>query len=117
MGEHEGLALAEHALDRLLVDLPLGLIREQDHDDVRRGGGVVDRHDLVTFLLGPRPGLRALVEPDHHLLPRVLQVQRVRVSLATVADDGDLLALDQSEISVLVVENLRRHVVCSLVCG
>src|SRR5207253_11187165 len=51
----------------------------------------------------------ALVEADHHVLAGILQVERVRVALAPVADDGDLLALDQSEVRVLVVVDPCRH--------
>ena len=39
------------------------------------------------------------------LTPRVAQVQRMGVALAAVADDGDLLALDQVQVGVAVVVN------------
>src|SRR5438046_1105665 len=58
---------------------------------------------------GLRPALRALVEPDHDALTRVLQIQRVRVPLAAVADDRERLALEQAEIGVLVVVDLCGH--------
>ncbi len=48
------------------------------------------------------PSLR----PDLHLDARVAEVQRVGVALRAVADDGDLLALDEGEVGVLVVEDL-----------
>ena len=72
-------------------------------------GGLVDGHHLDAVLLGLRPALRSLVEANHDVLARVLQVQRVRVSLASVADDGDLLAAQEAEVRVLIVENLGRH--------
>ena len=35
--------------------------------------------------------------------PELLEVQRMRVALAAIADDGDLLALDQIEIGIPIV--------------
>ena len=46
--------------------------------------------------LGLRSGLGALVQADDDVAAAVVQVQRVRVALAAVADDGDLLALKQT---------------------
>src|SRR5215470_6205693 len=103
VGEHQHLAFAEHALYRLLEHLPLGLVGQQDHHDVAGRRRVVDGGDLEPVLLGPRPALGALVEADHHVLPGVLEVERVGVALAAVADDGDGLAPQQTEVCVLVV--------------
>src|ERR1051325_9944702 len=110
VGEHQHLALAEALLDLRLEDVPLALVGQQDHHDVGHLRGVRDGRDLQAFLLRAAPALRALVEADHDVLAGVLQVQRVRVALAAVADDGDLLALQQSEVRVLVVIDLRGHV-------
>jgi hypothetical protein len=116
VGEHQHLALAEPALDRLLVDLALGLVGEEDHHDVAGLRGLVHRHDLEAVLLGARPALRALVEAHDHVLPRVLQVQRVGVALAAVADDGDLLPAEEAQVRVLVVVDLRWHGRHCLLC-
>src|SRR5207248_2437941 len=79
------------------------------HRDVARLGGVGDGRHLQPVLLGLRPGLGALVEADDHVLARVLEVQRVGVALAAIPDDRDLLALEEAEVGVLVVIDLRRH--------
>ena len=43
---------------------------------------------------------------DRHVLDaRVTQIQRVGVALAAVADDGDLLALDEVQVGVAIVVN------------
>ena len=42
----------------------------------------------------------------------VFQVERVGVPLRSVADDGDLLRLDQGEVRVLVAENSSAMVFC-----
>ena len=64
-----------------------------------------DRQALGLGLLGPR--LRALVQADHDVQAALVQVQRVRVALAAVADDGDLLALERVEIGVRLVVHLQ----------
>jgi hypothetical protein len=48
----------------------------------------------------------ALAQADGHLDAGVVQVEGVGVALRAVADDGDLLALDEGEVGVLVVIDL-----------
>src|SRR5207249_5373447 len=62
-----------------------------------------------AFLLGARPALGSLVEADDHVLPGIFEVERVRVTLAAIADDRDRLALQQAEVGVLVVVDLGGH--------
>jgi hypothetical protein len=109
VSHHEGLALGERPADRFLERLPVHLVRQEDHDDVRHLGGLRHGGDPQPVLLGLRPALRALVEPDDDVQPRVLEVQRVRVALAPIADDGNLLAAEEREVRVLVVVDLRWH--------
>jgi len=44
-----------------------------------------------------------LRRPTLTLTPRFLQVERMGVALRAVAEDGDLLALDERQVGVLVV--------------
>ena len=60
------------------------------------------------------PGLRALRQADPDVDAGVAQAQRVRVALRAVADDGDLAPLDDRQVGVVVVEDLRGHVVLLL---
>src|SRR6185503_20563333 len=47
-----------------------------------------------------------LAQRDANVLhAAVAQIQRMRVALAAIADDGDLLALDQVKVGVAVVVN------------
>src|SRR5690606_37671834 len=56
----------------------------------------------LDLLGGRRTGLQA----DADLLDAgLLEVQRVRATLGAVADDGDLLALDEIEIGIAIVVN------------
>ena len=69
-----------------------------------RGG---DR--LEAVLDGQLVVLRARPLADDDRAAAVAQVLGVGVPLAAVADDGDRLALEQSEVGVLVVIHRRRH--------
>ena len=91
---------------RLGVDVALVLVGREDDDDVGPRRGIGDALDLEAGLLGLGRRLRVLLEADDDLDTRVAEVLRVRVALRAVADDGDLLALDEREVGVLVVEDL-----------
>ena len=76
----------------------------QHHDDVGPLGGLGHLHDLELLLLGLGDAGRALAQRDRHVLDAgIAQVQRVRVALAAVADDGHLLALDQVDVGITIV--------------
>ena len=113
VGEHEGLVLAvgcglgEGGGDVGVVDRAGGLVGGEVHDDVGPLAGFGDRED---FEAGE---LRALAarglsgrRPTLHLDAGVLEVEGVGVALGAVADDGDLLGLDEGEVCVGVVVGL-----------
>ena len=55
-----------------------------------------------AFLTPPR----GLAQRDRHVLHAgIAQIERVGVALAAIADDGDLLALDQVQVGVAIVVN------------
>src|ERR1700712_2784501 len=58
------------------------------------------------------PALGALGQADADVDTGVTQRQRVGVSLAAVAQDGDGAPLDDREVGVVVVEDLGGHAVC-----
>jgi hypothetical protein len=58
-------------------------------------------HHLQAGLFGLVPGGAALAQADGDLDAGVVQVLRVGVALRAVADDGDLLALDQAQVGSL----------------
>ncbi|MEZ4768545.1 MAG: hypothetical protein R2844_08975 [Caldilineales bacterium] len=103
VGEHQRLAGRQVRLDAGLVDARLGLVGDDDHDDVGLGSRLVHRLDgqAGCFRLGPALGVG--IETDPHIDAAVAQVERVGVALAAVADDGYLAACQPPEISVLVV--------------
>ena len=80
---------------------------DEDHDDVgplgdRRRRRRPSRPAACAFARDLLVGRQA----DLHVDAAVLQVERVRVPLRSVADDRDLLAANQREIGVLVVIHL-----------
>lgn len=110
MREREGLALGQLVRDLLAVDGALVLVRREDHDQVGPVGGVGDALDLEAVVLGLGGRLRPLLQRDDDLDAGVAEVLRVRVALRAVADDRDLLGLDDGEVGVGVVDELG-HVV------
>ena len=101
--EGERLALGQVRLDALLVQLGLLFVVDEDHDDVGRLGCVGGGHDGQPRLLGLCPALAAVVEANDDLDAGVAQVQRVRVPLGAVADDGDRLSIELVQIAILLV--------------
>ena len=95
MGEHQSLAVTQLWKDALLVELLLDLVRHQYHNHVGGPGGVRDRGYSQAFGLGLFPRLAAGVEPNDHVQPTILQVQRVGMSLAAIADDRHSLSFKQ----------------------
>jgi hypothetical protein len=61
--------------------------------------------DLEAGLFGLGPGSAALAQTNGDLDAGVLQVLGVGMALRAITNDGDLLALDQGEVGVLVVIN------------
>jgi hypothetical protein len=87
--------------DLLGIELLLLLVRRQDHDHVRvlhRLGDALDREPGL-LRLGRRR--RTLAQADGDVHAAVLEVQRVRVALRAVADDRDLLSLDEERSASL----------------
>ena len=104
--EGERRALLDVRFHILFVNLRVVLIGQQDHDDVRaldRGRQLGD-FDAALLRLVPRGA--ALAQRDGDVDPGLLKVERVGVALRAVADDRDLLALDERKVRVLVVIDL-----------
>src|SRR6266513_1519143 len=104
--EGERGAFLDVRLDVFLVHLGVVLVGQQHHDDVGALDRLAEVGDLESALLRLVPGRAALAQANADLDPRFLQVERMGVTLRAVAEDGDLLALDEREIGVLVVIDL-----------
>ena len=109
VGEQQGRSGLDVRLDLRFVELGLNLVGGQDRHDVGPGDRLGDRLDGQARFLGLGHGGGALAQADDDLHTGVAQVQSVSVSLGTVADDGDLLGLDDGQVGVVVVELLSCH--------
>ena len=93
VGEHQRLAGSQVRLDIFLVDLALNVIRHQHHDDVGCFRGIRNRENFQPGGFRFGFALAAFRQADNRIQAGIAQIQRVRVPLAAVADNGDCLAL------------------------
>ena len=103
--EEEGGAFLQVGGNLLGVDVALDLVGQQHGDDVALGDGLGHVLDLQAGGLSLGPGGRTGAQANDHVNSGILQVQRVRVTLRTVTDDGDLLGLDQRQVCAVVVDD------------
>ena len=98
--ENRGAGL-EVRLDLALEDALLHMVGQEDRDEpgALYGGG--NRLHRQPGFLGGRPRLAPEAQADLDVDAGVAQVQRVRVSLAAVADDGDL-AVQELDVAFAV---------------
>ena len=106
MRKHQHIAFLQVRRDVLLVHSCLFLIIDQDHDDIRTLCCLRSRENLKSLLLCLLPGLGTLIEPDDDLAPGVSQIQCMRMSLASIADNRNCLPVKQGQIAVFLIENL-----------
>ena len=103
MREGKRFALGQIGLDALFVEFGLFFVRGQDHDDVRDFRSLFRRHDFQAGCFGLRPGLAALIQADDDFHSAFMQVERMRVALAAIADDGDRFAFKDLDVAVGLV--------------
>jgi hypothetical protein len=104
--EDERCALLHVVVHVVAIDVALQFVRGEHHHQVGPLGGLGDFHHLEAGGFRLLRGGRALAQRNDHVLDAgVLEVQRMGMALAAVADDADLLALDQVQVGVFVVEN------------
>ena len=110
VGEKQRRALFHIGLKVVLPDFALELIRGQHHHHVGPFGGVRHGHDLKALAFGLGDGTGTRTQANGNLSHAgFLQVQRMRVSLAAITDNGDLLAFDQIEIGIPIVINAHTY--------
>src|SRR5216684_3468286 len=101
--EHQCLARLEIWFDGIAIELGLFGIWNENHDDVGPGssfrGGIDSQACLLRFGARGAPFVKANADGD----AAIAQIERVRVALRTVANDGDLLCLDQGNVRGIVV--------------
>ena len=105
VSEGQSSALLQVRLQLVLVQLALELIRGQNHNQISRsdGAGDIGHFQAMGFGLGNRRGAAAQTNSNVHT--GIFQVAGVGVTLGTVTDDGNFLALDDRQVTVFIVEN------------
>ncbi len=105
VGEGQGGALLDVRLDFVLVQRGLELVRGQDHDQVgsSNSGSNVSYFQTMGFGLGNSG--RAFTQTNSDVNAGIFQVASLCVTLGTVADDGDFLALDDRQVTIFIVIN------------
>ena len=111
MSEGQSVTRLEVGLNRIGVDTAHDLIWHKHHDHVCPCRGFVRGEDSQSPLLRRCSAGRLLSETDNHLDTRILEIEGVCMSLASVADDRHFLVLDQAEVAVLVVVDRRHHMI------
>src|SRR5215831_8264786 len=103
VGEHERFPRRHVRRDFLIVQITLEVVMYKDHDYVRLLGGTAGVQDAQARGFGFYPGFAARIESDDDVHAGIAQIQRMRVALAAIADDGDCAPLQEFEISVFFV--------------
>ena len=101
MREEDRGAVGEVRGDVLLPDRRLHLVGQEQRDDLRALDGLRDGRDRDTGVLGSGPRGASFAQPDDDVDAGVVQVEGVGVTLAPVADDGDL-PVEQPQVAVPV---------------
>ena len=95
---------AQIVMHIFLVGVGLQFIGHGEHDQVAPSGRFGDAHDLEPLGLGFSGAGRTGAQ-CHHDIPgaAVAQVQRMGMALAAIAQNGDLLVLDQVHIAIAII--------------
>lgn len=104
--ESNSSAVTDVAGDVGLVDVSLEFVRGRHHDEVAPLGSFSNGHDLEAIGFSLLDGRRTGLQSNNDVLRAgILQVQRVSATLGAVADDNDVLCLDEVEICITIIIN------------
>ena len=106
---HQQRARLEVRPDVALIGVALNFVGEQDVDQITDLGRFSQRDGCEAVADGQIVVLAAGALPDDDVAAAVAQVLSLSVTLAAVAEDGNGLALQQGQVGIVVVVNLRGH--------
>jgi hypothetical protein len=110
MGEHQGGTVLHVAGEMIAIDVGLDLVGREHHDHIGPFRGLRDLHHGKLLALRLLGRARALPKGDRDVLhARIAKIERMRMALAAIADDGDLLALDEIDVGIPVIINTHEH--------
>ena len=101
MQEHESLALCEIRRDFLFIEIGLNHVRYGNHYDVGGLDCFGCGENLEALFLGHLYRLALGIEPYDYIVTAVLEVERMRMPLGTIADYGERFIFKDVFISVL----------------
>ena len=110
VADSQRLAGGKMRLEPLIEDCGVVLIGHEQHDEIGLlgdGGGVRFRCEALLESQLPVRGTFARI--DNNLEAGIAQVQRLGMPLTAKADHADRLALQETQVRVVVVVHLRRH--------
>ena len=87
VSEHEHVAVLQIWFDAFVIYISLFLVRCENHDNICSGCSFRSGSHLQACFFRRLPGLAAFVQTDDHVYAAFLQVQRMSMSLAAVADN------------------------------
>ena len=106
MCKDERVAFHETVGNAFGIERRLLFVVDENHDDIGKLCRVFCGIDFQTRFFCGCPGFAALIESDDDVHAALLEVQRMRVSLAAVANDGDGFVLEVCEVAIAFVIHL-----------
>ena len=103
------LAFGEVGFDAFLVKLRLLFVVDKNHDKVCFCSSFRSRHNRNALLFSLCPALAALVKTYDYVHARILEVERVCVTLRAVADDRYCLTVQFVQIAICLIKNSVCH--------
>ena len=100
MGRHEHFARSEAGADISLIDFAVILVGDQDHDDISLLSCGSWRHDLKAVSLCFCAALAIRGETYDYIAAIIVHVEGMGMTLAAVADDGNVFLLHQFQVGV-----------------
>ena len=101
VSKRKRFTLGQARFDAFTIKLWLLFVVDQNHNDIGRLRRFGRGHNGQPRRLGFGPRFTALVKTDYHVNPAFVQVQRVRVSLTSVADNRDFFTFQ-----VIILQSL-----------
>ena len=110
VGEVQSRAFLQVLCDMVMVDIGLDLIGKQHQDDIGVLDCIIDGSDVhAAVLLGLLPGRAVLPDTDGDVKAGVPEAQGLCTALRAVAEHGDLLSFQDTEVGIRFVVDLHGH--------
>ncbi len=105
VGKGQGGTLLDDRCDVCRIDRGNGLVGHEQHDQVCAFDRSTNLGNLQPSLLDLGPGWPTFSNTDHDIDTAVVEVLGMGMALRAIADDGNLLALEQRQVTVFVVKH------------